>query len=129
MNFSGHCAVRQTAIFFFCANVISACSALSLQEPSETASSAHQPELQSSDRTIADRELQTALESSVSGEPVYWNNPSSGASGSITPLKTWKTDEGTYCRSYRENIKFSSGKSMNRRGVACRSSDAVWTAA
>lgn len=82
--------------------------------------------LQSSDRSLAQQNLQVVLESSLSGKSQSWQNPQSGARGSATPLKTWKTTDGTYCRSYKESIRLASGESIDRDGVACRSSDAVW---
>ncbi|WP_269584926.1 RT0821/Lpp0805 family surface protein [Roseibium sp. Sym1] len=85
--------------------------------------------MQRSDQTLATRNLQKALENSVSGKTLNWRNAKSGASGSVTPTRTWKTTRGTYCRSYNEVIRLASGKSMRRKGVACRQANAVWKAA
>lgn len=82
-----------------------------------------------SDRSYAEKSLQAALENSLSGKSVVWKNPDSGARGSVTPLKTWKNDQGAYCRSYSEWIRLASGEAIRRRGVACRSSNATWKAA
>nr|WP_282449455.1 RT0821/Lpp0805 family surface protein [Roseibium sp. CAU 1639] len=124
-------------LLFFCTSAVSGCSALSFEEPfaslrapaassdAVTAPSA----LRSSDKSLADKSLQSALENAVSGKSVTWKNPASGAQGSITPLKTWKNDQGAYCRSYSEWIRPATGKSIRRNGVACRSQNAVWKTA
>lgn len=73
---------------------------------------------------------QAALEKSVSGKSVSWTGSRSGLRGSVTPLKTWKTDRGIYCRSYREKIRSATGKVQSRTGKACRDSAAkVWRSA
>jgi len=128
-------------VLFLCAGSVAGCSSLSIEDPlaavrspetsdtanSETAKTAFA--LQSSDQSFADKSLQAALEKSVSGKSVTWINPASGAQGSVTPLKTWKNDQGAYCRSYSEWIRPASGNSIRRRGIACRSDQAVWKAA
>ncbi|MCV0425553.1 MAG: hypothetical protein K5905_08770 [Roseibium sp.] len=85
-----------------------------------------EPSLPLADKSLADLNLQTALEKSMSGKSVHWQNPDSGTSGSVTPLKTWKTAEGTFCRAYRENFQLISGRTVSRDGVACRTADAIW---
>jgi len=82
--------------------------------------------LQPSDRTMASEKLQVALESSISGKSVSWKNAKSGASGSVTPIKTWKNDQGDFCRSYSEKFTLATGRTVSRRGVACRMKNAVW---
>jgi len=82
--------------------------------------------LQPSDRTMASAKLQVALESSISGKSVSWKNAKSGASGSVTPIKTWKNDQGDFCRSYSEKFTLATGRTVSRRGVACRTKDAGW---
>ncbi|GAB2186504.1 RT0821/Lpp0805 family surface protein [Roseibium sp. LAB1] len=100
----------------------------SLQEPAaETGKRASK--LRASDKSRAENTLQAALEKTVSGKDRSWQNPASGASGTVTPLKTWKNRSGDFCRSYRERIKLADGQTISRRGVACRSPDAVWKAA
>lgn len=112
-----------------CVTLASACSVVPTQETSEILEPAKPEKLARSDKTLADQKLQTALEKTLSGQSTRWQNPQSGASGSVTPLKTWKTSNGTYCRSFSEKIILASGKAMSRRGVACRSANAVWQSA
>lgn len=112
-----------------CLAATSACTMIVAEEHSEPLIPAAASTLENSDQSLADEKLQTALEKSLSGEATRWQNPLSGVKGSVTPLKTWKTAEGTYCRSYSEKIILASGKSLNREGIACRSQNAVWESA
>lgn len=112
-----------------CLAVAPACTMVSTQDQPEPLVPSASTTLESSDRSMANEKLQLALEKSLSGESTRWQNPVSGVSGSVTPLKTWKTSEGTYCRSYSEKITLSSGQSLNREGVACRAENAVWKSA
>jgi surface antigen len=109
---------------------ISGCSQTSSQEPVASLQSASQDRtvsgLQSSDRRLVDSNLQAALENSVSGKSLAWKNPSSGASGSAMPLKTWKNGHGEFCRSYAQTYRLASGQSVSRKGVACRMPNSVW---
>ncbi|EAV42706.1 17 kDa surface antigen precursor [Stappia aggregata IAM 12614] len=101
----------------------------SLLEPTPVSVGKPASKLMASDKYRAERTLQAALEKSVSGNARSWKNPSSGASGTATPLKTWKNNSGDFCRSYRERIKLADGNTISRRGVACRTGNAVWKAA
>jgi len=111
--------------------ILSACSAsvASIESPPDLTRLENEARVTASDRAIADQNVQSALEKSVSGTPVSWNNPSTGARGTVTPVRTWKTANGTYCRSYRERIRLATGKTVSNEGVACRTSNAVWKAA
>ena len=136
MNLFGLKIPKGILFLFVCANTVSGCSFASLQEPFTAMKDPKETErketvsgLQRSDRRLADDNLQAALENSLSGKPLRWQNPSSGASGSVTPLKTWKNDQGEFCRSYSENYRLASGQSVNRKGVACRMPNAVWKTA
>ena len=69
---------------------------------------------------------QKALETSVSGKSVSWSNPKTGMGGLAVPVKTWKTAEGVYCRSYNEKIWNSNGQRQSRTATACRDRDKIW---
>lgn len=127
MTFFGSGTFGRVSFFVLIAIALSACSTDQTRNPSETAAVASNTQLRFSDETMAKKKIQTALENLSSGKTAYWQNPESGASGSVTPLKTWKTNEGVYCRSFQTSIRLASGRSTNRKGVACRS-DAVWKA-
>lgn len=84
---------------------------------------------------LTDRELvyamntvQTTLETAPSGQTGTWNDEQSGSSGSITPMRTFQTAEGDYCREYRETISTAEMETFEMR-LACRTADGVWLAA
>ncbi|MBN9673220.1 hypothetical protein JF539_22875 [Labrenzia aggregata] len=116
-------------MLFLLTTLLSACTEVTSQVDLGDGLTEGGSSLGSSDRSIAKKNLQHALEKSLSGNAMRWQNPASGASGSVTPLRTWKTAQGTYCRAYLERITFSSGKSLSREGIACRTSSAVWLSA
>lgn len=66
-----------------------------------------------------------ALEYQPAGRPSSWNNPDSGHSGSITPVKTWQRDNGQYCRDYTQSIVID-GVVEEAKGAACREDDGSW---
>lgn len=66
-----------------------------------------------------------ALEYQPAGRPSSWNNPDSGHSGSITPVRTWQRDDGQYCRDFTQSIVID-GKVEDGKGTACREDDGTW---
>ena len=66
-----------------------------------------------------------ALEKHVSGKSASWENPESGSRGSITPVRTFKNSDGSWCREYREASEFLNRRE-ERRAIACRTMDGVW---
>lgn len=77
------------------------------------------------DRMMADNASKKALEAAPSGQSVEWKNPDSGNYGSITPTRTFKADDGRYCREYTQNITVG-GKQERAYGKACRQPDGHW---
>lgn len=116
--------------------VLSACQATSLDESLVPSVATRASEGDLFSKIAADdwnrlkKARQTALENSVSGKSVSWAGSASGLRGSVTPLKTWKTDRGVYCRTYREKVRNAKGQVQSRTGKACRDSAAkVWRSA
>lgn len=72
----------------------------------------------------ARRAVQRALETRPSDQPVQWQ-ASSGPSGSVTPLRTFKIASGHYCRDYREVVLQDDVPAGEVRR-ACRTTDGVW---
>ena len=66
--------------------------------------------------------LNTALDTRFSGGSVTWQNPASGSRGSITPLRTFRTANGRWCREYRQELN-SAAQSEQQIGMACREAD------
>lgn len=67
---------------------------------------------------------QTALEYNGSGVTSYWQNPDSGHSGSVTPIRTYSAN-GMYCREYQQQV-IVGGKVEQAFGKACRKPDGQW---
>lgn len=68
---------------------------------------------------------QQALEYSSSGSSIEWKNPDNGNHGSITPTRTFKNDQGGYCREYTQTIVIG-GQEKKAYGRACRMPDGHW---
>jgi surface antigen len=66
-----------------------------------------------------------ALENEISGTDVSWTNPDSGSFGKMTPVRTWRTKSGQYCREFHESATMD-GVTNVERGVACRTADGLW---
>ena len=77
------------------------------------------------DRMMAEQTSQKALEATPSGKAVAWHNPDNGHSGTITPTKTYKQNDGNYCREYTQTITVG-GKQEKAYGKACRQQDGSW---
>lgn len=77
------------------------------------------------DAAIAEATLKRALESQVSGTPVRWDNPDSGATGTVKPIRTFKNHNDQFCREY-ERVETTGGRTESVSGIACRSDDGAW---
>ncbi len=80
--------------------------------------------LDRADRQYMAQSTQNALESGQSGQPVQWQNPDSGHSGTIVPQKAYQ-DNDTYCREYTQTVNIG-GKTEHAYGTACRQPDGSW---
>jgi surface antigen len=60
-------------------------------------------------------------------ETISWNNPESGHSGSVTPIREGRqASTGHLCRQYKQAI-FVNGKAETATGTACQNSDGTWS--
>jgi surface antigen len=66
-----------------------------------------------------------ALENAQTGQTRTWDNPDSGHSGAITPVKTYATAEGRNCREFRQTVTIE-GREESAYGTACREPDGSW---
>ncbi len=82
--------------------------------------------LRATDRSIIARTVNETLEKQLSGTVVEWRNPDSGAHGSVTPVRTYRSESGKWCREYTAVATTADGESETRRAVACREDDGVW---
>ncbi len=77
------------------------------------------------DKRMAAAAEQKALETAPSGTRVAWQNPDTGHSGTVTPIRTYQTSSGQYCREYQTDVTVG-GKSEKAYGTACRQPDGSW---
>lgn len=62
-------------------------------------------------------------------QTVNWNNPESGHSGSVTPVREGRqASSGNLCRQYKQTIVID-GKAETAIGTACQNADGTWTLA
>lgn len=75
---------------------------------------------------------QQAVEKAYSAplnQTISWNNPQSGHSGSVTPIREGhQASTGNLCRQYKQVIVID-GKSETANGTACQNADGSWTLA
>ena len=58
--------------------------------------------------------------------PVFHDvDPDSGNTGAVTPVRTYQTSTGQYCREYTQTITIG-GEKHKSYGTACRESDGSW---
>ncbi|BCR07025.1 17 kDa surface antigen [Desulfuromonas versatilis] len=81
--------------------------------------------LDRADKLYMERNAQYALESTRTQTATTWRNPDSGNYGSITPVETYQTAEGQYCREYIQTVTVG-GQRQQAYGTACRQPDGTW---
>lgn len=77
------------------------------------------------DQRALENAISAALEKRLSGDTVHWQNPDSGSRASITPVRTFKTSDGRWCREYIHDSQIDE-RTVERRAIACRVDDGVW---
>ncbi len=82
-------------------------------------------QLGASDAARARAVLQKTLETKRSQEKAEWHSDTTGTSGTITPLRTYRIKSGVFCRDFRETLIIT-GSPVERVGSACRRTEGVW---
>ncbi|MEX0582202.1 MAG: RT0821/Lpp0805 family surface protein [Sneathiella sp.] len=80
--------------------------------------------LDAADRAQIDRAEKQATTAPM-GQTITWNNPDSGNSGSITPVRDGNHTDGRYCREFQQTVEVG-GKLEKGYGTACRQPDGSW---
>ena len=80
--------------------------------------------LDRADRAAIDRAEKRATTAPI-GETIKWNNPDSGNSGTITPVREGQDTGGRYCREFKQTIEVN-GRLEDGYGTACRQDDGSW---
>lgn len=81
--------------------------------------------LDEKDKEMAAKAAHQAFENNHTGTPSSWQNPDTGASGTITPTRTYQIESGGYCREYTQEIMVG-GEKHESYGTACRQPDGSW---
>lgn len=81
--------------------------------------------LDKADKLYAQRTAQDALEYNKTDQVSTWRNPNSGHSGTVTPVSTYRSDEGMDCREFETTI-YVDNKQEVGKGTACRQPDGTW---
>jgi surface antigen len=81
--------------------------------------------LDQADQLYASSAQYQALEYAPAGTVTSWQNPDSGHSGSITPMRTYATTSGDYCREFQQQAAIG-GHVQEVYGTACRQPDGQW---
>ena len=76
------------------------------------------------ERVLLAQSVQDALENKVSGEPVYVGQEGNW-SEILTPIKTYRSTSGHWCRQYLRQTTFG-GLDLSIRGTACRDENGTW---
>jgi len=81
--------------------------------------------LDQQDKLAMERTAQHSLETLPSNQTGTWHNPDNDHSGTLTPIRTYQTARGTYCREYRQTVTVA-GNEESAYGTACREPDGSW---
>lgn len=81
--------------------------------------------LDRADALYASRAEYQALEYAPAGSTTPWRNPDTGHYGSVTPIETYETAGGEYCREFQHQVRIG-GRTREVYGTACRTPDGQW---
>lgn len=80
--------------------------------------------LDKADRSEINRAETRAYTAPV-GQQITWNNPQSGNSGTIVPVRDGYANNGAYCREFQQTI-IVGGQQQQGYGKACQQPDGTW---
>ncbi|MEQ8357061.1 MAG: hypothetical protein RH942_16105 [Kiloniellaceae bacterium] len=75
---------------------------------------------------LARNTVQEALETARSQTSLSWIYVLDGSKGEITPLRTYRSSTGFYCREYVEVVESGASPRTRRQRTACRDEDGLW---
>ncbi len=81
--------------------------------------------LDEADTPYMSRALQSALESNKTGQSANWINPDTNHRGTVTPLRSFKSETGQDCRAF-QRLATIEDKTGFAYGTACRQPDRPW---
>ena len=65
------------------------------------------------------------LEKRLSGETVHWRSPTTGSEARITPVRTFRSESGQWCREFVREVSSAAGREVVR-AIACREGPESW---
>src|SRR5262249_33280783 len=77
------------------------------------------------DHRLATEAADRGPETGPSRQSVAWRNADSGHAGAVTPVRTYQSTGGTYCREYQTTVTIE-GRQERGHGTACREPDGSW---
>lgn len=77
------------------------------------------------DTTDEQRAIAAERNALARNDEITWNNPQTGNSGKIQPVRTYELQNGQLCREYAHTV-YIEGQAETARGTACRQSDGTW---
>lgn len=66
-----------------------------------------------------------ALEKQLSGRPVHWQSQDGGRTAVITPVRTFRSEAGQWCREFVRVVEGPTDREV-LRGIACREGEGRW---
>jgi surface antigen len=69
--------------------------------------------------------VQAVLERYPSGTVGVWIDPETEITGTITPIRTYRSASGIYCREFVSEMERANHK-FSEEAVGCRTGDGVW---
>ena len=75
----------------------------------------------------AQQAMSQALEQHTSGETVDWKSPDTGRHVAVTPVRTFRSERGQWCREFTQVVVDGSLRTAVR-GIACRQGEGDWRA-
>jgi anti-sigma factor RsiW len=82
---------------------------------------------QERERAILMATINHVLETVTSGQSVTWEVPETGTRGAVTPIRTYRSTSGHWCREFEIREVTASGE-QDRKGLACRTGEREWQA-
>jgi surface antigen len=81
--------------------------------------------LSDQDVALAAALLQDALETAPDGAAHAWTNQATGNSGRMTPMRSYLSEGGYFCRDYQEELLVG-GQTGRFEHAACRDQAGLW---
>ena len=72
-----------------------------------------------------DAAMQAALETVPSGRDIGWRDPDGATSGRVRPVRSFRVNDGRFCREFEEDTATAERFDRNRR-IACRQAEGIW---